>query len=252
MAPPSFSDLSKDANDLYNKDFNFGSVKAELKTKAQLLDSEFKSSGSHDMETGRAAADVEVKRSFRDYGITLTNKWKTSNAITAEVAIEDRLAKGLKNSFEINFEPNTGKRSAKVKTGFKRANVNTALDLEFKTNFPTVLSSAVFGYQNFFAGASVGFDTERQKLTKLSYGAAFQVKDLSLYAGVENSSNYCASAYHRLSRGLEAGLKLCYSGSSHAADLGVAAKYRLNDGSAFKLRLNNRSLLGSSYSFQHQ
>lgn len=249
MAPPSFSDLSKDANDLYNKDFTFGAVKAELKTKAKPFNSEFKTTGTHDIETNRAAAEIEVKHSFKDYGMTVTRKWKTSSVLTAEVAIEDRLVNGLKNAFELTYEPNTGKRSAKVKNSFKRPNVNAAVDLEFKSNFPVVQSNAVFGYQNFFAGASLGFDTERQKLTKLSYGAAYQVKSLAIYAGVENSSSYCASAFHRLSDSLEAGAKLCWSAANHSADFGVAGKYTLADGSAAKLRLDNRSLLGMSYSF---
>jgi len=249
MAPPGFGDLGKNANDLFSKDFTFGSVKAEVKSKTSS-GVELKTSGNHDIETGRAAGDLETKYSFNEYGITLTEKWKTSNVITMEVAIEDKLVKGLKNTFEASFEPNTGKKSAKVKNAFKCPNANLGLDLEFKSNFPVLLGNGVCGYQNFFGGVSMGYDTERQKMTKLNYGLAYQLKDFNLFAGVENGSNFAGSVYQRLSDKLETGVKLSWASNTHATNFGVAAKYKLEGDSFAKFKVDNNSMIGSAYSFK--
>lgn len=247
--PPSFGDLGKDAADLFSRDYTFGSVKAEIKSKTST-GVELKTTGNHDMETGRAAGDLETKYVFKDYGITFTEKWKTSNVVTAEVAVEDKLVKGLKNALEANFEPNTGKKSAKLKNTFKAANANLGVDLEFKSNLPTIVGSGVFGYQNFFGGINVGYDTERQKLTKLNYGLAYKLKDFCLYGGVENGTNFSGSVYQKLSESLETGVKFSWTSNTHATDFGVATKYKLEGDSFFKLKVDNSSMVGTAYSFK--
>lgn len=246
MAPPSFNDLSKSANDLFSKDFTFGCVKADVKTKT-ASGVELKTSGNHNMENSRAAAELETKLELKDYGVTFTEKWKTSNVVTSEMVIEDRMVKGLKSTIEGSFEPSSGKKSLKVKNSFKNSSANVGVDLDFKSAMPAVSASGVFAYNEFTGGVSCSYSTDKQKLTKLSYGLLYQLKDYKVYGGVENGTSFSGSVYHRASSRLETGVKLGWASNTHFTSLGMAAKYQLSGGRFLKVKVDNSSMVGAAY-----
>lgn len=51
--------------------------------------------------------------------------------LTTEVSVEDQLTQGLKVALDTSFVPNTGKKSGKLKTGYKRDFVNASCDVHF-------------------------------------------------------------------------------------------------------------------------
>lgn len=106
MIPPTFCDLGKAAKDLFDKNFHFGFIKAEHKSKTPN-GMDITVGGSHN-DSGKISGNLEVKYKVPDYGITFTEKWTTANIVNAELAIEDKLIEGMKQSFVASFEPNTG------------------------------------------------------------------------------------------------------------------------------------------------
>jgi len=79
-------------------------------------------------------------------GLTFTEKWNTDNTLATEITIEDQLVKGLKLSFDTQFAPQTGKKSGKIKTGYKQEYINANCDVDFDFAGPTINGAAVVGY----------------------------------------------------------------------------------------------------------
>ncbi len=107
MAPPSYSDLGKNARDVFNKGYHFGLWKLDVKTKTSS-GVEFTSGGSSNQDTGKVSGSLETKYKLKEHGLTFSEKWNTDNTLTSEISVEDQLVKGLKLSFDGSFAPQTG------------------------------------------------------------------------------------------------------------------------------------------------
>src|SRR5512142_732366 len=110
MAPPSFSDLGKQARDIFGKGYHFGLWKLDCKTKT-ASGIEFSTGGQSNQESGKVFGSLETKYKVSDYGFTLTEKWNTDNTLFTEVAVQDKLLEGLKLAFEGSFAPQSGNKS---------------------------------------------------------------------------------------------------------------------------------------------
>lgn len=108
MAPPSYSDLGKQARDVFSKNYLFGVVKLESKTKSRS-GIEFTAGGTSLNDTGKIDGSFEVKYKITEHGVTLKEKWTTDNTLNTEISAEDCITKGLKLSANANFAPQTGK-----------------------------------------------------------------------------------------------------------------------------------------------
>lgn len=65
--PSSYSDLGKNARDLFSKGFNYGFFKLEAKTKTQS-NVEFKANGNSNHDSGKVVGALETKYKCKDYG----------------------------------------------------------------------------------------------------------------------------------------------------------------------------------------
>ena len=107
MAPPAYSDLGKNARDVFNKGYHFGLWKLDVKTKTNS-GVEFTSSGHSNQDSGKVFGSLETKYKVKEYGLTFSEKWNTDNTLTSEVAVENQGVKGLKLSFDGSFAPQSG------------------------------------------------------------------------------------------------------------------------------------------------
>lgn len=107
MSPPAYSDLGKNARDVFNKGYHFGLWKLDVKTKTQS-GVEFNSAGHSNQDTGKVFGSLETKYKVKEHGLTFSEKWNTDNTLTSEVSVENQLVKGLKLSFDGSFAPQTG------------------------------------------------------------------------------------------------------------------------------------------------
>eukprot|EP00075_Anas_platyrhynchos_P014629 XP_027303882.1 voltage-dependent anion-selective channel protein 2-like [Anas platyrhynchos] len=135
----------------FNKGYGFGLVKLDVKTKS-ASGVEFTTSGSSNTDTGKVNGSLETKYKWAEYGLTFTEKRNTDNTLGTEIAIEDQIAKGLKLTFDTTFSPNTGKKSGKIKSAYKRECLNLGCDVDFDFAGPAIHGSAVFGYEGWLAG----------------------------------------------------------------------------------------------------
>merc|ERR1712193_520159 len=231
MAPQKFADLGKEARDLLSKNFHFGAVKLEAKTKT-ANGVNFTTEGSHNTDTGDVAGSIETKVSNLPYGLSLTKKWTTNNVFTGTCGIENKLIDGLKVDLDTSFAPITGKMSAKLKTDF------TA---------PTVNASGVLAYQGWHLGYQGSYDTAASKLVENNACLTYKSGAVTLHAAIVNASKYIYSAHHDVNSNLQVAAALqCDAGSE--TGLNVGAKFALDGDSFVKAKLDNKLNLGVSYS----
>lgn len=76
------------------------------------------------------------------------------------------------------------KKSAKLKTSYKRDFVNVGCDLDFDMAGPTIQAAAVLGYEGWLAGYQLAFDTAKSKLTQNNFAFGYRAGDFQLHTSV--------------------------------------------------------------------
>ncbi|KAH0629772.1 hypothetical protein JD844_012134 [Phrynosoma platyrhinos] len=181
--PPAYADLGKSARDIFTKGYGFGLIKLDLKTKSEN-GLEFTSSGSANTETSKVTGSLETKYRWTEYGLTFTEKWNTDNTLGTEITLEDQLAHGLKLTFDSSFSPNTGKKNAKVKSGYKREHINLGCDMDFDIAGPSIRGAFVFGYEGWLAGYQMTFETAKSRVTQSNFAVGYKTDEFQLHTNV--------------------------------------------------------------------
>merc|ERR1712142_640183 len=247
MAPPKYDDLGKEAKDLINKNFHFGVIKLEAKTKAKN-GVDFTTEGSHNTDTGNVAGSLETKFKYADYGVTFSEKWNTDNIIATTISVDDKIAKGLKVDFDTTFAPITGKKSAKVKAAYKSCEfLHTTTDVDFDFAGPTIHGSGVFAYKGWHAGYQASYDTANSKLTANNVSLTYKDGDFVLHSGIIDASKYVGSVHHQVNSKLAAAALLNWTSGSSTSNFTVAGKYTVDDDTFVKAKLDNNLRFGLSY-----
>uniref|UniRef100_A0A8P4JWA1 Non-selective voltage-gated ion channel VDAC3 n=2 Tax=Dicentrarchus labrax TaxID=13489 RepID=A0A8P4JWA1_DICLA len=231
--PPSYSDLGKAAKDIFSKGYGFGVVKLDLKTKSQS-GVEFNTSGSSNTDTGKATGNLETKYKMKELGLTFNQKWNTDNTLATEVTVEDQLTEGLKVALDTSFVPNTGKKSGKLKTGYKRDYVNLGCDVDFEG--PIIHAAAVLGYEGWLAGYQMN-----------NFALGYRAGDFQLHTNVNDGTEFGGSIYQKVNDELETAVTLAWTAGSNNTRFGIAAKYKLDKDASLSAKVNNASLIGVGY-----
>lgn len=244
--PPAYSDLGKSAKDIFSKGFGYGILKLDVKTKSQS-GVEFTTSGSNNTDTGRSGGHLETKYKMKDLGLTFNQKWNTDNILTTEITLEDQLANGLKLGLDTSFVPNTGKKSAKLKTSYKRDFVNVGCDLDFDMAGPTVHTAAVLCFEGWLAGYQMAFDTAKSKLVKNNFALGYKTGDFQLHTSVNDGTEFGGSIYQKVNSNLETAVNLAWTAGSNNTRFGLGAKYQLDKDASLSAKVNNACLVGVGY-----
>lgn len=246
MAPPKFDDLGKEAKDLINKNYHFGVIKLEGKTKTKN-GVEFTTEGSHNTDTGNVIGSLETKFKYADYGVTFSEKWNTDNVIATTITVDDKIAQGLKVDFDTTFAPVTGKKTARVKSAYKHDYLHTTTDVDFDFAGPTVHGSAVFGYKGWHAGYQASYDTANSKLTANNVSLTYKEGDFVIHSGITDASKYVGSVHHQVNSKLSAAALLNWTSGVNTSTLTVGGKYTVDEDTYLKAKLDNGLRLGLSY-----
>nr|XP_061807248.1 voltage-dependent anion-selective channel protein 2-like isoform X2 [Nerophis lumbriciformis] len=206
--PPPYADLGKSAKDIFNKGYGFGLVKLDVKTKSSS-GVEFKTSGSSNVDTSKVTGTLETKYKWAEHGLTFTEKWTTENTLGTEICIEDKITKGLKLNFDTTFSPNTGKKSGKIKTAYKREYLHAGVDVDLDFAGPTIHGAAVAGYEGWLAGYQMSFDSAKSRMLQSNFAIGYKTGDFQLHTNAKvNNASLVGIGY---SQTLRPGMKLVLS-----------------------------------------
>ncbi|NXU40262.1 VDAC3 protein, partial [Drymodes brunneopygia] len=244
--PPSYSDLGKSARDVFNKGYGFGMVKLELKTKSSS-GVEFTATGCSNTDTGKASGNLETKYKAKNHGLTFTQKWNTDNTLGTEICVENKLTEGLKMTLDTTFVPNTGKKSGKLKTSFKRDYIHLGCSIDIDLSGPTLHGWAVVGYEGWLAGYQMAFDTAKYKLSQNNFALGYKAGDFQLHANVNDGTEFGGSIYQKVTNNVETSVNLAWTAGSNNTRFGIAAKYQMDEKSSVVAKVNNASLIGMGY-----
>lgn len=245
MAPPSYSDLGKEARDLLSKGYHFGTWRLDAKTKSGS-NIKFKTFGVNNTDNGKVLAGIENEYACSDYGVKFTEKWNTDNQMGAEISIEDQLVKGLKVAFDSSFNPSSGKKKAQVKTTYKGEFVQTNADVDFDYAGPTIKGAAVVGYKGWLAGYQMAFDTAKSKLSSNNFALAYNGGDFILGANCNDGQDFGGSYHHKINKNLEAGVTLGWTSGTARPAMNLGAKYSLSSDTTVRAKVSCSSVLGLS------
>ncbi|XP_032995977.1 voltage-dependent anion-selective channel protein 1 [Lacerta agilis] len=244
--PPAYADLGKSARDIFTKGYGFGLIKLDLKTKSEN-GLEFTSSGSANTETTKVSGSLETKYRWTEYGLTFTEKWNTDNTLGTEITLEDQLAHGLKLTFDSSFSPNTGKKNAKVKSGYKREHINLGCDMDFDIAGPSVRGAFVIGFEGWLAGYQMTFETAKSRITQSNFAVGYKTDEFQLHTNVNDGTEFGGSIYQKVNNKLETAVNLAWAAGNSNTRFGIAAKYQIDSDASFSAKVNNSSLIGLGY-----
>nr|XP_048717807.1 voltage-dependent anion-selective channel protein 1 isoform X1 [Caretta caretta] len=232
--PPAYADLGKSARDVFTKGYGFGLIKLDLKTKSEN-GLEFTSSGSANSETSKVTGSLETKYKWGEYGLTFTEKWNTDNTLGTEITLEDQLAHGLKLTFDSSFSPNTGKKNAKIKTGYKREHINLGCDMDFDIAGPSIRGAFVFGYEGWLAGYQMTFETTKSRVTQSNFAVGYKTDEFQLHTNVNDGTEFGGSIYQKVNDKLETAVNLAWTAGNSNTRFGIAAKYQIDPDASFSV-----------------
>ncbi|XP_021572115.1 voltage-dependent anion-selective channel protein 1 isoform X1 [Carlito syrichta] len=224
----------------------FGLIKLDLKTKSEN-GLEFTSSGSANTETTKVTGSLETKYRWTEYGLTFTEKWNTDNTLGTEITVEDQLARGLKLTFDSSFSPNTGKKNAKIKTGYKREHINLGCDVDFDIAGPSIRGAVVLGYEGWLAGYQMNFETAKSRVTQSNFAVGYKTDEFQLHTNVNDGTEFGGSIYQKVNKKLETAVNLAWTAGNSNTRFGIAAKYQIDPDACFSAKVNNSSLIGLGY-----
>jgi len=245
-APPSYADLGKAARDLFSKGFNYGAFKLDV-TQKSTSGVKVKVSGKNTHETNKVDGSLETTMELKEHGLKFVEKWNTDNVLGTEITIEDQFAKGLKIAFDTTFVPHSGKKSGKIKTGYKQEFVNANCDVDFDFAGPTIHGAAVLGYKGCLLGYQMSFDTSKSALTKNNFAAGYVGPDFTANCAVNDGSQFSGSYHHKVSKDLEAGATVSWNSGSNAAALNLGAMYKLDADAKVRAKISNNMQIGLAY-----
>jgi len=246
MAPPSYADLGKSARDVFNKGYNFGVWKLDVKTKTDT-GVEFSTSGHSNQETGKVFGSLETKYKVPEYGLTFSEKWNTDNTLFTDVTHTDKLVKGLKLTFEGTFAPQSGNKTGKIKTAYSHDLVQVNSDVNLDLAGPVINASAVVGYEGWLAGYQTAFDTQKTKLVTNNFALGYTNKELAVTTTVKDGSEFNGSIFHKVNPDLNAGVQLAWTSGSNVTKFGIGAQYSLDKNTSVRAKISNDSLIGLGF-----
>ncbi|XP_013779554.1 voltage-dependent anion-selective channel protein 2-like [Limulus polyphemus] len=243
MVPPCYADLGKTARDVFNKNYNFGLLKLECKTKTEN-GVEFTASGTSNSDTGRVQGSLETKYKISDYGFTLKEKWNTDNTLATELSIEDQLVKGLKLGFDGVFVPHSGKKTGTLKTAYKLKNFHLNTDIDLDLLGIVFHCAGVLHCHGWLAGYQMSFDTTKSMLTRNNFSVGYSASDFTLHTNVNDGQEFGGSVYQKISDKLDTAIQLAWTAGNNVSRFGIGFTYKIDGNTTFRGKVNNSSQLG--------
>jgi len=241
--PVKFSDLGKDAKDLLEKNFHFGVVKYEGKTKSKS-GVQFITKGNLDTDSGNITGGLDAKLNCDVSNLDITTKWTTNNVLDIN-ASHSNAVKGLTTELDASFAPETGKKTAKLSSSFTHELFHSTHDIDI-TGGPLLHGSLVLGYKGALLGATGSFDVSSTALKSNGISLAYHGEGYKITSSMCDFARYGGSIHHKVSDTLSAAAAVSWSEGT-SPSLTVASQYQIDGDSSMKVKVDNGLHVGLSY-----
>jgi len=246
MSPPLYSDLGKQARDVFGKGFHFGLVKLDVKSKTSS-GVELNSSGVSNQESGKVTGSLEAKYKLKEYNTTVSTKWNTSNVLSSKFEIQNLMMNGLKITMDTTLNVGSNMKDGKVTAEYRHDLVTLTGDVDLNLSGPLINASAVLGHGKWLAGYQMAYDTAKSKLTKNNVGVGLTANDFFLHLNMNDGQIFGGSIYKKLDKQTECGFTLGWTASANTTTIGIGAKHQLDESASVRAKINNSRQLGLGY-----
>merc|ERR1712166_1589961 len=218
MAPPKFDDLGKAGNDLFEKNYDFGKVKFELKNKNEGMDLIVKG----DQSVASSAIKGSVESNFKCSGVDVKKTWHTHNALDIEVA-KSGIASGLgKTVLTASFTPDGGVALGKFKQNISKDNFNLNVNSTMAAA-PKIGMDAAFAHKNLNVWFSTGYCVKKSACTGKNVAFAMQQGAINAVLKSTCNSDAALTVFNKLNDNSVMAVSANYSSKLAACDLTVSA-----------------------------
>uniref|UniRef100_A0A8C9EY80 Non-selective voltage-gated ion channel VDAC1 n=1 Tax=Pavo cristatus TaxID=9049 RepID=A0A8C9EY80_PAVCR len=139
------------------------------------------------------------------------------------------------------------KKSAKIKTGYKREHINMGCDMDFDIAGPSIRGALVLGYEGWLAGYQMTFETAKSRVTQSNFAVGYKTDEFQLHTNVNDGTEFGGSIYQKVNDKLETAVNLAWTAGNSNTRFGIAAKYQIDPDASFSAKVNNSSLIGLGY-----
>jgi hypothetical protein len=247
MAPPSYADLGKSSRDLFNKGYVHGFLKFDSTTKASDWGGvEFKIASAHNINSQKLAGSLDIKYKLPEYNTVITEKWSTDNTLGTVIEIKDQLGKGLKNTLDFSYVPQTAKHGAVLRNEWTGDCVKVNADVTLNAGPVLTLSGVYARCCGWYAGAQAKYDMASNEFLTSSVAAGRDTLEYTIHAYTNDGREFGGSVYHRVNKNVELGAQLGWTVGDSTTRFGLASKYQVNSDLAVRAKVDNKSQVSLS------
>ncbi|KAF2166709.1 hypothetical protein M409DRAFT_22765 [Zasmidium cellare ATCC 36951] len=186
-------------------------------------------------------------------GVTITQAWNTASLLDSKVELADVVAPGVKVDVQNLWNPAKPDAAAqKLNLAFKNPNVHSRAFINYGTAKGAIdaVVDVTAGHEGFLVGGEAGYDVQKAAVTKYSLGIGYQSPTYNAsIVGTQNLSIIAASFYQKVNSSVEVGAKAGYDVQAQkASGLELASKYKLDQLSFAKAKINDRGIAALAYS----
>jgi len=253
MAPPQYSDVGKAAKDLFDKGFNYGFAKCDVKGPVGAADVTLKTASGFDQNYNVSSfgGSFETKFKHQKHGLTFVQKIDSNNTIGMDLGIEDGpipITKGGKATLCTSFTPGAEKKmTALLKTSYKNDYVNMSLDSDFNCAGPKVKGTYTNEYEGFIFGHAFTYDMANRALTSNNVALAFVKPDIQGTLIANDWSKFTASLYQSVNKHLSLGTMIGWNKGEEKSNFAVAAKYSMGCCGAAQLKVSSNGEVAAAF-----
>ncbi|KAH8876349.1 Voltage-dependent anion-selective channel protein 2 [Schistosoma japonicum] len=243
----SFGDLGKSARDIFDKNFSFGFLNFEFKTKTEN-DISVTCGGKHDTNLGRVSGFLESKLKAAP-GVSVKTKVDSKWILTSEVEVEKKFHEDLSHNLITTMEPDSGAKSLLLKNKFKHKHFNANLDLNFKSKHPLITGSIVLPiphYPAFRIGAQALVNSENAEISKQVYAVNFKQSDVQVHAALTGHSDVDLSVFQKF-KDMKLGFRVGWRQDTRETLFGAALRYRTSPAGKVKVKIDQNCVVGLAY-----
>ncbi|CAH8545634.1 unnamed protein product [Heterobilharzia americana] len=242
-----FGDLGKSARDLFDKNFSYGFLNFEFKTKTEN-DVSVTCGGKHDTNAGRVSGFIESKLKTAP-GISLKTKVDSKWVLTSELEVEKKLHNNLSHNLITTMEPDSGAKSLMLKNKFKHEYFNANLDMNFKSKYPLITGSIVVPmpqYPAFCLGAQALVDSQKSEISKHILALNFKQSDIQVHCAVTGKSDIDLSVFQKFKE-TKLGFRVGWRPETRETTFGAALRYRTSPAGKMKIKIDQNCIVGLAY-----
>ncbi|CAK9823809.1 Voltage-dependent anion-selective channel [Anthophora retusa] len=250
MNVPSFTDLGKNARDVFRTGYHYGKSLIKLSIKSKSSDTlEVGSNLRLDCDTSKLTGTANAEYKMKEYG-NLLQKWTTDGTVTVGYSRQQNLIPDLGLQSEISYNPATTARAiefgAKCSKQSFNAQCSISSDMDSNVN---VLGSIVTAVKGLLIGYQGGYSSESNKMTVNDVGLAFNYRDVGFHFRCTSIPyEYGLSLLYKVNADWDAAIDgiLVRNGGIQNYTLGAGARCNIDEKSMFRCKFNTDLQLGMS------